>query len=177
MVSVFASSKQDVYFHLVVLGQKLSCLPDFHFNIVNAGLGSQSDLLHLNGMLFGPILQLLLFLVLGLTEVHDTADRRSNTWAYLNKIESGVQRQFSCLVSFHFAEHFTVLIDDADWRDPNSIIHPWQIGLHGLSKLRSSDCGFLPKKPDDHVSWFVEWPSQTTQRAFILKSEPTDYRY
>jgi hypothetical protein len=56
------------------------------------------------------------------------------------------EREFLGFVSLNFAEHFAVLIDDADRRNPNSIIHPWQIGLHGLSKLRSSDCGLLQKK-------------------------------
>ena len=149
VVSVFTSSEQNVDLYLVVLGKKLSSLSDLHFDVVLAGFCSHTNLLNLNGVLFGTALKLLLFLVLRLPEVHDPANWRTNSRAHFDKIQPGINREFSSFVSLHFAEHFAVLIDDADRRDPNSIIHPWQICLHGLSKLRSSDCGLLQKKLSD----------------------------
>jgi hypothetical protein len=149
VVSVFSSSEQDVDLYLVVLGEKLSSLSNLHFNVVLAGFRSHSNLLDLNGVLLGTALQLLLLFVLRLPEVHDPANWRTNSRAHFNKIQPGFKREFLSFVCLHFAEHFAVLIDDADRRDPNSIIHPWQIGLHGLSKLRSSDCVLLRKEKFD----------------------------
>ena len=146
MVSIFTPSEQNVDLYLVVLGKKLSSLPNLHFDVVLARFRSHTDLLNLNGVLFGTALKLLLLLVLRLPEVHDSANRRTNPRAHFDKIQPGINREFPGFVSLHFAKHFAILIDDADRRDPNSIIHPWQICLHGLSKLRSSDCGLLQKK-------------------------------
>src|SRR5215211_4120505 len=152
-------AQHDRHLHLGALVQKPDDVPLLRLVVVHSDLGSELDLLHVDGdLVLSGRLRLLFLLVLVLSVVHDPTHGRIGVRRHLHQVEVLRVRVVERLVPLLDPELLARLRDQADPRDANRIVDPRLI-LDGPRKVGPA------AGPQDCVTKLCSISSLTTKAA------------
>src|SRR5262249_27298256 len=129
-----APAEEDRRLHLVAVFEEALDVLLLELVVVLVDLRPELDLLDLDYLLVPPgLARALLFLVLIFPEVHDPADRRDGRRRDFHEVESLLLGDRERLRRRHDAELLAGVVDDADFTDADSLVHPHAIVAAGSS--------------------------------------------
>src|SRR6187401_1276256 len=120
-----AAAEEDRRLHLVSVREEALDVLLLELVVVLVHLRPEFDFLDLDDLLVllrGALPLLLLVLIA--PEVHDPAHRRDGRRGNLDQVEPFLSRDGQRLRRWHDAELCSVLVDDADFPDPDPFVHP-----------------------------------------------------
>src|SRR5262249_49072400 len=142
-----ASAEEDRRLDLVAVLEEALDVLLLELVIVLVHLRAELDLLDLDDLLVllrRP--RALLLLVLIAPEVHDAAHRRIGGRGDLDEVESLLSRDGQRLRRRHDPELRAVLVDDADFPDPDAFVHPRAI-VPPRTAIKSDKASYLISSP------------------------------
>ncbi len=133
-VSQFTSSEQDRDDDFVPLLQELACAVDLDLEVVLTRSRSDADLLDFH-LVAVRLLALLTLHVLEFAEIHDSANRGTFVRGDLDQVQPGVPRTSQRLFTTDDAQLLSVLRDQANFGNPDLLVHAILFVLDGESLL------------------------------------------
>lgn len=122
-VSHFAAAEEDSQLDLIPGVEELRGLTTFRFEVMIIDLRPDTNFFQLDDMLMAARLTLFATLLVSkLAVVHEPAHGWHGVWSHLDQIEPAFARHLERIKRRNYADLLTVLIDQPDLADPDSLI-------------------------------------------------------